>query len=73
MKPVNQVLYHRAKTTWKNIEQGIAGNEDMFKIISDLPIYDWDHAIPSSLRRTMLYPEPEPLYTNKDMQIVARI
>ena len=65
LKPVNVVLYHRAKKTWNKLSTGIAGDLDTFNMITRIPLVNPHNGFPSSKARSELG-EPPPIYTFTD-------
>ena len=66
IKPINQVLYWRARSTWQAIEQGQAGNTKQLEKLLKLEIVKEDLSFPSSYEAAMKCPEPPPWYTRKN-------
>ena len=48
LKPINQIIYHRAKNIWNKIEAGTVADIDTFNNLSNIPIEKSHKWYPSS-------------------------
>ena len=65
IKPINQIIYHRAKNLWNKIEAGTAADIDTFNNLLDISIEKSHQWYPSSYVRAQ-QEEPPPIYTVND-------
>ena len=65
IKPVNVILYNRAKKLWAKLESGVAGDRNSFEDITGIPIEKPHTYFPSSYARVQK-PEPPSMYTLKE-------
>merc|ERR1711895_205199 len=65
LKPINQVIHHRAKVLWEKITEGSAADKDTCRDILRIPYTAPKKHFPSSHERS-LKPEPPPIYSKRD-------
>ena len=65
IKPINIMLYKRAKNLWAKLESGHAGDRNTFEDIIGTPIEKPHTWFPSSYTRAQK-PEPPPMYTRQE-------
>ena len=66
LKPINQIIYHRAKNMWNKIEAGTAADMDTVNNLLRIPIDKSHKWFPSSYVRAQ-QDEPPPIYTSSDI------
>ena len=64
-KPINQIIYNRAKSMWIKIESGTAADPVKFEEIINMPMNNPHTYFPSSYDRVQL-DAPPPIFTEQD-------